>query len=215
MCLRRLWSLARLADKRKDAKRRRSSRSELPAASAGGCIAAQTLHPRCTSPRETRRPSQLSSAPGCLGSFFCQQAIFASRRPNFPSSVFSAVVGALRGAARALGFSTCGVSGALLGGGPRRRRLAGVTGAGGGGGRLCAMAGALVLAFSTRGVPAALLGVGTRQRCLAGVPGAGGRGGRLCAMAKALMRIPRSGAIGEEGLLSPPSSGRCTRSEVG
>ena len=77
-------------------------------------------------------PSHLSSAPGCLGDFFCQRAIFANRGPTFPFSVFSAVVGALRGAARALGFSTCGVSGALLGGGPRRRRLAGVTGAGGG-----------------------------------------------------------------------------------
>ena len=80
---------------------------------------------------------------------------------------------------------------------------------------MCAMAGALVLAFFsttrqayvvflilTRGVPAALLGVGTtrRQRRLAGVPGAGG-GGRLCTMAGALMRITRSGTIGE-GMLT-------------
>ena len=160
--------------------------------------------------RETwRRSSQLSSAPGCLGSLFRQRAIFATRGPTFHFSAFLAVVGALRGAAWALRFSTCcGVSGLLLGCGPRRRRLAGVTGTGGGeGGRLCAMVVALVLALSTRGVPTALLGVGTRRRCLAGVPGAGGGGvGCWCAVAGALRRITRETSIGQEGLLSPHGS---------
>ena len=73
-----------------------------------------------------------------------------------------------------------------------------------------AMAGALVLAFSTRGVPAALLGVGTRQ-----LLGAGGGGAAAGAQWRALLWITRGSSIGEEGLLSPLSSGRCTGSEVG
>ena len=208
MCLVGLWSLARLAGKRKCAKRRWPSRFELPAASAGGAIAAQSLQPRWISLRETWRwPNQLSSAPGCLGNFFCQRAIFANRCPKVPVSVFSAVVGALRGAARALSFSTCcGVSGMLLGGGPRRRRLAGVTGAGGEGGRLCAMVVALVLAFSTRGVPAALLGVGTRQRCLAGVPGAGGGGSLLVRSCGGRVADHQGELHRTGGLAEPPGS---------
>ena len=102
----------------------------------------------------------------------------------------------LRGAARVLSFSTCGVSGVLLGGGPRRRRLAGVAGAGGG----------WPLVRNGGGLGARLPRPRRPRRAARGRYQAallGRRPRSWCAMAGALMWITRDNSIGQEGLLSP------------